>query len=808
MKEIKRDCFLAIMACFLTTPLFAQVDTLTNNVDTTSWMKDQELKEVRVTGTRRRTTEAAMVDEIKRSSFVVSSVSAQEIKKTQDNNASEVIRRIPGVSVIDEKFVMVRGLSQRYNNVWMNGGAVPSSEADSRAFSFDIIPSSQIDNIIIVKSPSPEYPADFSGGFIQINTKDIPSRDQYSVSLGGNWNTKSSFTKFLYSDAEHNNIGTRTIDLTNVGLDNNWHTKEFKPLGDLKINGNVSKHWRIGEGKLGIIGAVNYTNEYCTYSDMQNNLFGLYDVKKDRSNYLRKTIDDQYNHNTRLGVMANMSFLSASGDNKYELKNLLNRLTTNRYTFREGTDAQSNQLNSAEYYYSSRLTYNLQMGGKHTFTKNNLDWNLGYSYANRYLPDRRLYTVNDALETDKIGLSNGNDISREFTALNEHILSAQANDKMDIKISDSFNPMIKYGVYGEYRTRKYTTRDFIYSWNPQDNILPNGFRYMNMQDLLSNADYLGSDGLYLIEEPNMRNNYRGKNLLGAGYFTTTIPLGELSIYAGIRYEYNRMELISNTRDDEVSEKSRFYNTSDIFPSINSTYKFNDKHQLRLSYGRSINRPEFREVSPSVYYDFDLASNVQGNPDLTPCYVNNIDFRYEFYPSRGEMISIAAFYKHFKSPIEWTYTVSGGTDLIYSYENAENANNYGLELDIRKDLSFIGLRNFSWSFNGALIHSRVTFSDGSLNENRPMQGQSPYLVNTGIFYKNTKHRLNISLLYNRIGKRIIGVGRSEGTSGSTENARVPEIAMRCLETKWILLSQNILVNIGKFEQTSKIYLHRV
>lgn len=174
----------------------------------------------------------------------------------------------------------------------------------------------------------------------------------------------------------------------------------------------------------------------------------------------------------------------------------------------------------------------------------------------------------------------------------------------------------------------------------------------------------------------------------------------------------------------------------------------------------------------MYYDFDLASNVQGNTELKNCYVDNLDLRYEWYPSRGELISLAVFYKHFDSPIEWTYTVAGGTDLIYSYKNAKSANNYGVELDIRKNLGFIGLKDFSWSFNGALIKSKVQFEKGAKEEDRPMQGQSPYLINTGIFYKNEPLKMDIALLYNRIGKRIIGVGRSEGSTGDDSNSRVP------------------------------------
>ena len=434
-------------------------------------------------------------------------------------------------------------------------------------------------------------------------------------------------------------------------------------------------------------------------------------------------------------------------------------------------NAQSDNEIGAEYYYRSRITTNTQLTGKHTMGSDKLEWSASYSYANRRMPDRKRYTINDQND-DVIQLTSSNDNNREFTKLNEHIMSANINEKHDFHFG-SFEPSLKIGAYGEYRTREYKTRQFLYTWDPQNNDLPDGFRRMDMTELLSNEQYLGGNGLNILEDLVMRNNYKGHNTQGAGYLAASIPVGKLNVYAGLRYEFNQMELITNTRDDVESPKSKFYRNRDFFPSVNTVYKFNDKHQVRLAYGKSVNRPEFREVSPSVYYDFDLASNVQGKVDLKSCYIHNVDLRYEFYPSRGEQITIAGFYKHFDNPIEWTYTVAGGTDLVYSYENAESADNFGVELDIRKDLSFIGLRNFSLSFNGTLIYSRVNFPAGSRYENRPMQGQSPYLVNTGLFYKNDKQQLSISLLYNRIGKRIIGVGRSEGSTGSEDNARVPD-----------------------------------
>ena len=761
---------------------------------------EQQLNEVTVTAVERRNTDAAMIQVAKNSPVIVSNVSAQEISRTQDTNAGEVIRRVPGVSLIDDKFVMVRGLSQRYNNVWVNGGAVPSSEADSRAFSFDIIPSSQIDNLTIVKSPSAEYPADYSGGFIIVNTKEIPAENSFNIAVGGNWNTSSAFKDFSYSkgsetdflgfdnglrnlnggiqaalnpqlDANGKPVGDYATSLLGNGLNNDWLVKNRKPLGDLKLAASLNQRWMLGGRTLGMLAALNYTNEYRTYENMENNLYGIYDAANDKPNYLRHSVDDQYNNNVRLGAMLNFTFLSKDGNHKYQLKNIFNQLATSRYTWRDGVSAQSNLERSAEYYYRSRTTYNGQLTGKHTFTSDALDWSIGYAYANRHLPDRRRYLIDDALESGVYALSTGNDISREWTQLDEHILSLGINDKHHFKFGN-FEPDLQVGAYGEYRSREYQTRNFIYNWNVSANNMPSGFRHSDIPTLLSSEANMGYDKLYLLEEKQMRNNYRGHNTLGAGYLAMSLPFGKLGIHAGVRFEHNDMELISNSRDYEKSESSRHYKTDDVFPSLNTTYKISDQHQVRLSYGRSINRPEFREVSSSVYYDFDLASNVQGNTELKNCYVDNLDLRHEWYPSRGELISLAVFYKHFDSPIEWTYTVAGGTDLIYSYKNAKSANNYGVELDIRKNLSFIGLKDFSWSFNGALIKSKVQFEKGSKEEDRPMQGQSPYLINTGIFYKNEPLKMDIALLYNRIGKRIIGVGRSEGSTGDDSNSRVP------------------------------------
>ena len=750
---------------------------------------NQQLGEVVVVAEAKKNTENALITRQRTSLVMQTGVSAQQITKTQDKDASEVIRRVPGISIIEEKFVMVRGLSQRYNNVRINNSAVPSSEADARAFSFDIIPSSQLDNMLVVKSPAPEYPADFSGGFILVNTKDVPNSNLFNISVGGSMNDQTHFKNFQYKKGSGTDFlgfdnGLRSLnggitatlrpmnngyDLLNNGLNNDWSIKNRKPIADLSLSMNIAHRWVSESGRtLAMLGAVNYSNTYKTYLNMDNNLYGAYDITHDRSNYLRKGVDDQYNHNVRVGAMLNLTYVPASGNNRYEFKNIFNQLGKDRYTYRKGTDAQSDYEESAEYYYQSRTTYSGQFTGKHTWSDTDkLDWSAGYSYANRNMPDRRRYNTVLNTDTNQLEVENLNEINREFSRLNEHILSANINYQHDFAFGD-FTPTLKMGGYTEYRTREYNTRLFIYSWK---NGLPSNYRVMNVPDELMQDKNYGEDKLYLLEQVDWRNNYEGNNMLGAGYAGVNLPFGKWNIYAGVRFEHSRMELISNTQKNEKSPTSVYYTYDDFFPSLNAAYRLNEQHQFRLSYGRTVNRPEFREVSSSVYYDFDLASNVQGNYDLKAAYIDNIDLGYEYYPSNGELISVSLFYKKFKNPIEWTYTVAGGTDLIYSYINAKGADNYGVEVDIRKNLDFIGMKNFSLSLNGALIKSNVNFEPGSKEEDRPMQGQSPYLVNAGLFYQQPKNGWNAAILYNRIGKRIIGVGRSLGSAGN--EVRVPD-----------------------------------
>lgn len=791
-----------------------QVSDGTQDLDISLEADNATLGNVTVTGEVRQDTEAATMREQQQAHISMTSVSEQHIKRTQDKDASEVIRRIPGVSIIDEKYVMVRGLSQRYNNVWMNGAAVPSSEADQRAFSFDIIPSSQISGMKVVKSASPEYPADYTGGFIIVNTKDVPLRNSWNISIGGSLNNETHLKEQLgYAGSPTDFLGfdngTRGLvhginttlnqqgngySLLGNGFNNDWTVSKMKPVADMSIAASMSQRWHTTGGQtLGLNGSINYSNACRTLKDVENNMFGAYDVTHDKSNYLRKAMDDQYTNNVRLGALLSLVWLSSDGSQRIEMKHIFNQLGKDRYTYRKGYDAQSDYMEQAEYYYQSRTTYNLGLSGKHSLDNSNLiDWNVGYAYANRNLPDRRRYTVY-AQEDGTLEVENLNDINREFSFLKENILSAGANWNHDFDL-EGWKPSLKVGAYGEHRSRRYDTRFFTYAW--PDGQLPQQMRDLDVPtQLLTDRNY-GKDGLYLLEQVDWSNNYEAKNTLGSGYLSVLLPFfgNRLEAYGGVRFESFHTELISHTRRQEYSPLSTYYDYNNLFPSLNLTWHLTKAQQLRLAYGRTTNRPEFRELSTSVYYDFDLASNVQGNHNLRPAYIDNIDMGWEWYPHAGEVVSLSLFYKHFRDPIEWTYTVAGGTDLVYSYMNAEGADNYGVEMDIRKQLDFLNLPQLSLSLNAAWIHSSVNFPEGSNEQDRPMQGQSPYLVNAGLFYSGDAASTasskakgwTASLLYNTIGKRIIGVGRSVG-SGETD-VRVPD--------SYEMPRHQVDVNVGK------------
>jgi TonB-dependent receptor len=732
--------------------------------------QDNVLNGVSVTTKRRLNNDTGLLLAQRNSSLVESGISLQQITRSQDRNATEVVRRVPGISIIDDKFVIVRGLSQRYNNVWINGAAVPSTEADSRAFSFNIIPAAQLSNMIIIKSPAPELPADFTGGLIKITTRDMPVTTgfNYSISLGANFKTIGK--DFLYNPGSSTDLlgfdsGKRSQD------NNDWSVKSRKSLPDMRANFSYS--WKKDE-RWAVLSSLNYSYENRVIMNMENARYGIYNASQDKSDCLYNYYDDQYSTNVHIGGLLNATY-KPNNHVTYELKQIVNQIGKDQYTMRDGYQYISGEYiqKAHEYNYYSRCTYSAQLSGTYLLEKYSLDWEAGYSYANKKQPDRRIINSQQDVATQDSHYgemkSDPSDISREKNTLNEDTYSATLNFTKPLQIG-SLGFKLKTGLYSEYRTRQFHNKAYVYLW---DIIKHPEYGYGDdINVTLLNDANVKSGSITLDDETDNRDSYKGHCLLNAAYAGLDIPMSRFHVYTGARFESNRMTLVNNLTIHDKATKDYHYNTTHLFPSVNISYSLTDRQLLRVAYGATVNRPEFREVSPSTYYDFDLYSMVKGNTSLKTAYIQNLDLRYEFYPHDNETINFALFYKHFSNPIEWTYLDAGGT-YTYTFENANSANNFGMELEIKKNLDFLRLPAFTFLFNASLIHSRIKFDDASLQRDRAMQGQSPYIVNAGLFYNDDRRGWSAGALYNRVGKRIVGVGRVDTSSSASVNNDIPD-----------------------------------
>lgn len=746
---------------------------------------DLQLQNVVVVAQRKLGTETAVLNTVRKSLPVVSGISAQQISKTQDSDAAEVLRRIPGITIVDDRFIVVRGLAQRYNNVWLNNATTPSSETDSRAFSFDVLPSSLIDNMMVYKSPSAELPADFSGGFVRLMTKNVPEGNTFNVSYQLGFNTNATFRDFQLTKghaidylgfgagkralpsgtpAHLNDVSTSEAAAFTRRVNTGWDISHFTALPEQKLTFTMNRLFNIGDWKIGNITNVNYSTGY-DYYELKNNNYLSYDMTNDQSSYRYKYDDVQYKNTTKLGALFNWSFLK--GNTKYEFRNFFNQRGSSSLTQRQGTDYYSEEnIRKWESLYTGRTTYAGQLAGEHRWNDDvdKVDWTVGYAYAAYNEPDRKVVKSMERKQDGELKYY-VSDPTRYYQDLKDNSFSLATNYEHIFTVSDLFKPTLNAGVYGEYKKRNFDARRFVY------NLLGNGYNRFAEWDYSSifSDENISADRIYMKESTNKSDSYTSDNLLGAGYVSAKLNYGEkLNANVGVRMEYYRLKL-DGYESDGIKPVHLDQNSTEFFPSLNVAYSLTDKQQVRVAYGRSVNRPEFREVVPYVYYDFALDANITGNVDLKNAYTNSVDLRYELYPSPGETVTIGGFYKYFADPIEQTYR-EAGSGLQYTYHNADRAKAFGVEVDIKKHLDFIGLKDLSFVFNGAYIHSKVYFPEGSFERDRAMQGQSPYLINTGLFYQNDTKGLSASVLYNRIGKRIETVG----VPAQNPNDDIPDI----------------------------------
>lgn len=748
------------------------------------------LREVTVTGVKKTNTDVAMINTTRMSPLVSIGISGQQILRSQDRDASEVIKRLPGTTIIDDRFIIVRGLAQRYNAVWLNNTATPSSEADVKAFSFDVIPASMIENMMIIKSPAPELPADFSGGFVKINTVNLPEKNSFFVSYGTGISQGATFensskyqpgrTDWLgfdngfrelpkempehlndYENAANPEIKNRVTDMGRA-LNKTWAPADGSAIPDQRFSLGFNKRFKSGYHTFGNVTSATYSNT-TNYDYINNNSYSIYNFRDDKPSYLDEFYDDQYTNTVKAGILHNWAWYPANG-HKIEFRNLLNQIDQNRYSEREGREWYNNgrYIRSNELKYMNRTIYSGQLAGEHLLNDGEakIDWVAGYAFSNknepdikrtRYLRDERDTTQYFMLFSDNADLSSQ---SQMWLNLREDIITASVNFTNEFDFS-GFKPELRTGIYLENKVREFKARNF--GWATAGSQSELDITTLPADEIFTDENINLTDGVKLSEVTSPSDSYNASNKQISGYLSARLPVTSyISLYTGLRIEKN-IQTLDSYRQGTIIPVNVRRDTINLFPSANLAVNLDDKNLLRAAYGLSVNRPEFRELAPFYFVDFDLNAGIYGNPSIKQSYIHNFDLRFEHYPSPNETFNIGLFYKSFRNPIEMT--IMGTSPTQYSFENVMSAYSYGIETDVRKSMGFIsGAENFSIIFNAALIKSKVQFPDDDLNRDRSLQGQSPFMVNAGIFYYNDLSGLMVTALYNIIGKRIVAVGR--------------------------------------------------
>lgn len=751
-----------------------------------------DLDAVTISAFRQSNTTESVINEVRAVSQIVSGISGQQIAKSQDSNAAQVLQRVPGVTIADNRFVVIRGLSERYNNVMINNVIAPSTEIDKRTFSFDLISSGSLDRMMIYKSGSADLPGDFAGGVIKLYTIDHVDNDFVSVNFGlgyrsgttgrAFWQTEGSKTDLLGFDNGFRRLpgdfpDTRTLQSSPRNsqlridaahkLPNNFNPVSETALANSSVGVSLGKTYSLGKRQLATVTSIDYSHGYQYF---QREFFRYFEWE-DRTNPILQRfafVDENYRRDTQLGIMSNW-MLRLNSRNTISFKNLFNQIGENETIIRNGMDfiqRPEDDLRNYLFGFRSRSIYTGQVEGSHFLADNNiLRWTLGGSYLHESEPDlRRFRTFRSQKDPDGTPFtmqmppsSNLFDTGRYYGTLSEFSL----DQGMDYTIkSDGFLSEIKTGYLLTYRERDFSSRYISY-------LYPGFFDPVVREQLIRlpldrifAPENISTDNGFVIEEGTRPiDSYDASSFTPAGYASTRMSLAKFNVSTGLRIEYNVQKMNSADDFQVITVENPVLS---LLPFINVTYETGPASQLRFGYSRTINRPEFREMAPFVFYDYKMDAGRAGNPGLKPAIIDNTDIRFEYYPRMGEMISIGAFFKYFNDPIENKTTVTTESPQ-FGYINADYAINYGAEMEIRK--SFLGMTDsefldrFSINMNASLIFSNVDLGPLAVaqNQERALQGQSPYIVNAALYYDDQSKGLSGSLVYNIIGPRIFSVG---------------------------------------------------
>ena len=727
----------------------------------------------------------ALSDEKRESSSVKDVIGAKQMSKAGASDAAGALKRVTGLTLVDGKYIFVRGLGERYSSVLLNGANLPSPDPTRRVVPLDLFPTGVLSGIVIQKTYSPDMPGDFSGGVVQLRTLgEIPEEPESNVSVELKYNSNTTGEEgYVYQGG----------GLDFLGIDDG--SRELPGLVDSETNGGVRP------GLLSEQAAESFPQIYNTtpatlppgvklkllisdvFEPLDSDYGWGYNLALNYENNwdLREEIRNTYSGDGQGGVVLEnqtnrtrteneinlgglMNFILEAGEShRYESNTILTRQTTDTVVIDDGYLSE-NELNVRDTMLEWRETqlFSQQFRGEHSFSSLNdleLDWHATVSQATRDVPFSRYYRYVE--NNGGYALTSDNVHQIRYETLEDNTSDFALN--LTYPVYDLFGTFtkLKMGVSNIQKDRE--SQILRFNWISPNDIDPSILQDPNPDNIFTDAN-IGPDGFSNFNGTQPTDNYVAEQSLTSIYFMTDVVLNEKwSFMAGARVEDNNQSVttfeLSNPDESVVGEIV----SKDVLPAASVTWAFNKKMQLRAAVSSTVNRPDFKELSSAPYIDPVTRDIIIGNPNLEQAEITNLDLRWEWYVTHFESTSVSLFYKDFVNPIERTKLPGGGDTDIFSFVNADAATNAGIELEGRAWLS----RFFGKSMSGLYIESNLSFIDSNVqlgdesgeltNADRPLQGQAPWIVNLTLGYENLVTQTSANLLFNMAGEFIFNVG---------------------------------------------------
>lgn len=742
-------------------------------------------------------SERGLLEQRMRSSRIEDSISTEEISRLPTSSAGDAIKRVTGVSIVGGRYVFVRGLGERYSNTLLNNVEIPSPEPNRRVVPMDIFPASLLASLQTVKTFSPDQPGGFAGGSVQVFTKDFPEELTMSLSMSSGFNTQATGEDGLtYPGGDLDFLGfddgsrelpdivqNRAADLpirergrfTSLG----FTPQQIQEFGQSFSNiwsperhiipVNQSYKFSLGNSntifgkEFGYLGVISYGNGH-SYGTQVRNAFriGLNETLSPVTSYNVERSGNEVDW----GSVLNAS-LRFSPQHQLSIRNLFTHTAEDETRTWAGFNADRNtDMRSFRLRYVERELFSGQLAGTHGFNFGepelegpqqpdvSMEWRLTYSRASRNEPDTRENIYEDRGDGTYTFRDVTHSGSRFFFDLEDDEYNARADWKIPIGVKSLF----KFGGLLRDRARTFNARRFRFLPSDQVDTTVN---LSDPPEILFQTTNIAPRVFELRESTRATDNYLADHTIYSGYLMLDMPVSaKWQFMTGLRLESSAQKVTTYDPFSAAAEPIvADLETLDLLPGANLTYRLTERMNLRLAASRTITRPDFRELAPFEFTDFVGGRTILGNPELERTQIDNFDFRWEAFPQIGGVLAVSAFYKRFQKPIE--QIVQPQAEVRITYENAEAANNYGLELEARQNLGALtdALRKFSINTNAALIASQVVLPDVGIqtSSERPLQGQCPYIVNVSFGYEDPDWGISSSIAYNVFGQRLSEVG---------------------------------------------------